>query len=530
MKRRTFLAGTSAAAAVAVLGVPPVALAQRKPGEMIWADQLPGSLDPHSVSDVPMQGYMVNVYDTLYIYHGNPPKIEPWLATGHTVSDDGLTWTFKVREGVKFHDGSLLTADDVVWSFQRVLAIKRGPASAFLPILDAGSVTAPDTTTVQFKLKQAYAPFLAAIPLVVILNKRLVEANIKDNDWGQAWLASNSAGSGAYVLDPATYQPVQQADLKRFPDHFMGWGHNPTPVEIVRKRNILETTTRVNALIKGDIDATDSYLPTDQVERVLASKTATVSKDQSMRVMVLRMHNRRPPFDNVNYRRALSHAFNYKGFISGVLKDYAVRNAGPIPANLWGAPADLPPYDYNLDKAKELLAKAKAEGAPVEREVEIQIQQHLAQTTQAAQILQQDLRKIGVTLKIVPNLWPQLVASTGKPETTPDMWVHWVSTYFVDPENWIGQMYDSRFHGTWKASSWYQNDKVDALLGEARGLAEQDKRRPLYEEASRIVVADAVDIWIYNTIEIRGLSNRVRGFSFTPIGSGAEFRGISLAG
>jgi peptide/nickel transport system substrate-binding protein len=105
-----------------------------------------------------------------------------------------------------------------------------------------------------------------------------------------------------------------------------------------------------------------------------------------------------------------------------------------------------------------------------------------------------------------------------------------VSTYFVDPENWIGQMYDSQFHGTWKASCWYKNEKIDNLLREARRLADHDKRKALYEEASRIVVAEAPDIWIYNTIELRGLSNRVQGFRFTPIGSGANFRVISLKG
>jgi peptide/nickel transport system substrate-binding protein len=226
----------------------------------------------------------------------------------------------------------------------------------------------------------------------------------------------------------------------------------------------------------------------------------------------------------------MSHSFNYKGFIDGVLKGYAVRNAGPIPVSLWGSPKDLPPYDFNLDTAKEFLAKAKAEGAPVDREIEIHIQQHLAQTTQAAQILQQGLRKIGVNLKIVPNLWPQIVSSTAKVDTTPDMWAHWVSSYFIDPENWIGQMYDSQFHGTWKASCWYKNEKVDALLRDARRLDDQGKRQPLYEEASRLVVADAADIWIYNAIELRGLSNRLRGFRFTPIGSGADFRIMSLTG
>jgi peptide/nickel transport system substrate-binding protein len=527
MKRRTFLKGASATATAALIG-DRVALAQHKPNELVWADNLPGSLDPHALSDVPMQGYMINVYDTLYVNRDNPPKLVPWLATGHTVSDDGLTITFKLRDGVKFHDGSPLTSADVVWTFNRLLNVKKGPASAFLVVLDANGITAPDPTTVVFKLKQPYAPLVAATPLVAILNRRVIEPNVKDNDWGQAWLASNSAGSGSYVLDPSTYQPVQQIDLKRNHDHFMGWSHNKSPIEIVRRRNILETTTRVNALIKGDVDCTDSYLPPDQVERVLASKTATVSKDQSMRVMVLRMNNKKAPFDNLNFRLAMSHAFNYKGFIDGVLQGYAVRNAGPIPVNLWGSPKDLAPYDFNLDTAKQFLAKGKAEGAPVEREIEIHIQQHLAQTTQAAQILQQGLRKIGVNLRIVANLWPQIVSSTAKAETTPDMWVHWVSSYFIDPENWIGQMYDSQFHGTWKASCWYKNDKVDAFLGEARGLDDQNKRQALYEAASRVVVADAADIWIYNAIELRGLSNRLRGFQFTPIGSGADFRTMSL--
>ena len=527
MKRRTFLMGTGATVTAALMGGR-VALAQRKPDELIWADNLPGSLDPHALFDVPMQGYMINVYDTLYVNQDNPPKLVPWLATGHTVSDDGLTVTFKLRDGVKFHDGSPLTSEDVVWTFHRLLNVKKGPASAFLTVLDPSGITAPDPTTVVFKLNQPYAPFPAVTPLVAILNRRVIEPQVKDNDWGQAWLASNSAGSGSYILDPKTYQPVQQIDLKRNHDHFMGWDHNKSPIEIVRRRNILETTTRVNALIKGDVDCTDSYLPPDQVERVLTSKTATVSKDQSMRVMVLRMNNKKAPFDNLNFRRAISHAFNYNGFIDGVLKGFAVRNAGPIPVNLWGSPKDLPPYDFNLDTAKEFVAKAKAEGAPVDREIEIHIQQHLAQTTQAAQILQQGLRKIGVNLRIVANLWPQLVSSTAKADTTPDMWVHWVSSYFIDPENWIGQMYDSQFHGTWKASCWYKNEKVDTLLRQARRLEDQGKRQTLYEEASRLVVADAADIWIYNAIELRGLSNRLRGFRFTPIGSGTDFRIMSL--
>ena len=91
---------------------------------------LPNGLDPHVVFDVPMQFYMLNVYDQLYQYEGNPPQLKPWLASSHQVSPDGLVWTITLRDA-KFHDGSPITAEDVVYSFRRLLAIKRGPSAAF---------------------------------------------------------------------------------------------------------------------------------------------------------------------------------------------------------------------------------------------------------------------------------------------------------------------------------------------------------------------------------------------------------------
>ena len=106
-----------------------------------WA--LPFNLDPHQVFDVPMQGVMLNAYDGLYRYQNDPPEIVPWLAESHTVSEDGLVWEFKLRSGVKFHDGSEMTAEDVVYSFRRVLALALAPAGAFLPILTQDRITAP---------------------------------------------------------------------------------------------------------------------------------------------------------------------------------------------------------------------------------------------------------------------------------------------------------------------------------------------------------------------------------------------------
>ena len=94
----------------------------------------PANLDPHQIQDLGMTQYALNTYDNLYRYEDNPPKMRPWLATDHTVSADGLIWEFKLREGVKFHDGSEVTGADVVYSFQRLLALGRAPAAPWLSV------------------------------------------------------------------------------------------------------------------------------------------------------------------------------------------------------------------------------------------------------------------------------------------------------------------------------------------------------------------------------------------------------------
>jgi peptide/nickel transport system substrate-binding protein len=501
--------------------------AEAQPRPLVWGDTLPATLDMHAVFDVPSQFVLLNAYDGLYRYQGN--DLVPWLAEGHTVSADGLTWEFRLREGIRFHDGSAMTAEDVVWSFRRLVALNRAPAAAFTPVLKPENVTAADARTVRFILNQPYGPFLAAMPIVAILNPRVITPNIVNNDWGAAWLAANDAGSGAYVIDPATYQARVSLDLKRFPGHFMGWAHNAKPVEDVRSRPVMETSTRVLALMRGEIDATDSYLPTDQVERVDRNARTRVAQDQSMRVFLLRMNNRKPPFDNLDARLCFAHAFNYEGFNNIILKGLVVRNAGPNPNNLWGNPPDLAPYKFDLALARQHCDRARAAGAPLGREIEVHVQTELEQTVQAAQMFQADLRRVGVTLKIVPNTFAGIVTATATAPTTPDMWVHWVSAYFIDPENWVGQMYDSRFHGTWKASSWYSNPEVDSLLTRARTSVVQADRQALYAAATRIVVRESPDIWVYNTVNLRGLTRRVQGYNFSPVGSGGELRSVSLA-
>ncbi len=519
----------AAATAAVLLGLALATAPAAAQNVLVWGDNLPANLYPHALYDVPSSFIQLNVYDNLLRYEGNPPQLKPWLAESYTVSKDGRTWDFRLRKGALFHDGTEITAEDVVWSIKRILGMNKAPAGPF-KAAKIESTTAVDRYTVRFVLEKPYAPFLSIIPVLTIVNRKQVEPHIKGDDWGFGWLASNSAGSGAYIVDPSNYIPVKQLDLKRHVKHFAGWSHNPKPIDVVKAREVAETATRVNALIKGDVDIGDSYLPTDQVERLQKTKDVVVQRNESMRIFVIRMNNARPPFDNLNFRRCLSHAFNYEGFIGVILKNFAERNPAPIPKNLWGYPQDIKGYDFDLAKARAECDKARAAGAPVDREIELRFQAQLDQTKQAAQLFQSDLTRLGLKVKLITDTWPNLTASTAKVETTPDMWIHWVSAYFIDPENWIGTMYDSQFHGTWKASSWYRDAKVDELLRAARAIPDQAQRAKLYAEAARQVVEDAADIWVYNTVELRGVRSRVKGFKFSPVGSGNELRWMHLEG
>src|SRR5258705_3253007 len=192
--------------------------------------QLPANLDPHQVFDVPMQAMMFNAYDNLYRYQNEPPEIVPWLAESHTASADGLVWDFKLRPGIKFHDGSEMTAEDVVYSFHRVLALALAPAGACVKILKPENVTAPDPLVVRFKLETSYAPFFAAIPSISIVNPRAIKAKEIDGDWGKTWLASNGAGSGAYRIVPAGYRPLEFLDMEINESHLPGSKDNSQPV------------------------------------------------------------------------------------------------------------------------------------------------------------------------------------------------------------------------------------------------------------------------------------------------------------
>ena len=496
----------------------PRAVAQSR---FVFANASPyDTLDPHQILDVGRVASRVNLYDGLLRWLDNPAKLEPWLAESYTVSDDGKKYTFKLRKGAKFHDNAEIKATDVVYSMERILGLKGQSFPLFSDLVLPGSTKAVDDDTVEFNLAKASAIFLAVVPEVHVVNTALVKKNEKDGDWGKVWLSKNEAGSGSYKLK--RYDPAIGFTAERFKEHWnTQWGAKP--IEEIEFRTVIELNSRVLGLIKGDFHGTDGYLPQDQIKRMRETESLYVAEAESMRIFYSIIHSGREPMNDINFRKALSHAFDYDGFNKNILSDSVARNPVPLPNNIWGAPKGVKGYTYDLDKAKEYIAKMKAPP----REITIGALAGYQQTEQAAALLQASLAKIGVKSKILAEPWSVVSTKMRNEQQMPDLLFLWKSTYYADPNNWVGEMYACDQIGQ-RNNSWYCNKEVDALLTAALATTDQTKRAANYEKAATMVMEDAGGIFVYNTKWFGPFNKKVTGIRFCPIGDGQEMRWASM--
>lgn len=476
------------------------------------------TLDPHTVFDVARVATRLNFYDGLYRWVDNPPQLIPWLATEHSVSEDGTVWTFKLRDDVEFHDGSLMTAEDVVYSMERMLALASGAGALFQPLLDPGSTTAIDDHTVEFKLKEPSAIFGSFVPDILVVNADVVKENEEDGDWGGQFLTDNVAGSGSYSLK--RYDPAIGFIGERNADHFAGW--DDKFYDEIEFRTVVETNTRIQGLMRGDYQGLDGYLAPDQVQRLREADDVKIIEAESMRVYHIAMHNGRAPLNDLNFRKAMSHAFDYEGYIESIMQGTVARNPTINPGNLWGTP-DVEGYDFDLEKAQEYLDAYKAEHGEEIRTLKIGTLAGFAETEQTAALMQNSLAQLGIDVEIESAPWPVISSNMRNPETMPDMVPYWKSTYYADPNNWIGEQYGSRYAPTRNVSA-YHNPEVDKRLEQALLTTDQSERDQLYQEATKMVYDDAAGIWIYNTKWFGPYAENVMGIRFSPVGNGQDMR------
>jgi peptide/nickel transport system substrate-binding protein len=202
------------------------------------------TLDPHVVFDIGRIATRLNMYDCLVRWVDNPPTPQLWLAEKIDIAPDALTYTITLRPNATFHDGSPVTAEDVVWSMERILALKKGAFAMFNGVVAPGTTKAVDAKTVRFTLTKPYAVFTSTLSELWVINSKLARQHEKADDWAADWLARAEAGSGGFKL--RRYDPAIGFIADRFEPHFAGFGNsNITSTEF---RVVLETASRALGL------------------------------------------------------------------------------------------------------------------------------------------------------------------------------------------------------------------------------------------------------------------------------------------
>jgi len=524
--RRTFIKGLGAGAALTMgSGIFP-AISKSKlvgsvpPWKLVWSIPSPfQGLDPHTAGDDAPYSFKMNLYGQLYRYQDSPPKIVPWIAKGYDADPGGQQFTVYLKEGLKFHDGNEITAEDVRFSVERTIEMKKQVGGTLSPILAKDSVKVIDKYTCQFNLRRPSGYFIAALPMLAIVNSKLLRKHDKDGDYGATWLTDHEAGSGAYMLKKWDFAKGWVG--VQWPDWPGGWSGNH--LKEIEFNTIIEVSSRISSLLKGQSHALELFVPPDQIKRLKGNPNVNVIPNTSLSTFFIRLNYTRPPTSNIHYRKALNYAFPYDPYIEKVMHNNVVRSeGGPLPNKMWGRPEGLKIYKTDMEKAKKELAIAKKE-LPTEdfnREVTVKAIKGYGSTKLAALYLADVAGELGLKFKVVEEPWTVLSSAASKKDTTHDIWMHWRNAHIVDPVTWIGRLYTPEYQGTFSGSTYYDNPEVTPLLVKAGSIAAQDERKKLYEKACSLIVEDAADIWISNE-KLNGVfTSDVHGWRYCDVAFG----------
>ena len=448
----------------------------------------------------------INMYNTLYQVVPGTTDVQPELATGYSVSEDGLAYTFTLRDDVNFHDGTALSADDVVYTFERMLALKTGTYRNFGNVTGAETV---DASTVQVNLSKPFPGMIPALTRLYIMNSDVVSANEKDGDWGQTWLQSNEAGSGPYTL--TAFQPEQQYTLDAVADYWKGWHSNYA--ERVVFRVIREESTRRLALQRGEVDWI-RVGSADVFNEIKATEGLIAETQQTFNQLYFTFDTQQPPLDDPLVRRALSLIYDYNGHVDIIRQGFADVGRGPFPPGIPYFDESMEPSRTDLEEARRLMAEA---GLPHGGFTpEMAYQGTSPEETAAMQLMQSAASQIGITIRPIAVEWTAKIELYSKPATTPGLGTIWMYPSYPDPDVYLFPLGHSSQAGQLNFAR-YSNERFDFLIESARSEVDPVRRQDLYREAQAIWVDDVPYMNVVLGQTLSAQRSYVSGFSASPM-------------
>jgi len=447
------------------------------------------------------------IYEPLLLYKNR--NFIPRLATSWEKSADAKVWTFKLRKGVKFHNGEPFNAEAVKFSYNRVLRINKGPAQYFASFEE---IKVLDDYTVQFVCKYP-------VPLDTVLAGPFgtgIVAPKLTAEKGDEWISQgNGCGTGPYKL--VKWEKDVQIVLEKFDDYWQGW--KPNQYEKVILKWVKEPSTRAMLLKGGELDIDDQGFEIDVLTGLKKQPELEVINTGIWQNLEFLLHTQKAPTDDLNVRKAICYAINYDELVKYIFGDTASKNLTPIPRRMYDHDPSLRTYYYDPQKAEALLKKSKYADQLAKGKLKLTIDDPLPEFHSVVLYLQAALQKVGLDVEIDTTPWPMIFNKLIKKDTAPNMAVmHWGSQQDTAWERFI-DMNKTKKEGenifNW---SYYSNPEFDKLLDQARLLegVDREKAKESYSRLQQMLLDDATSLLICDTNRVAVLNKSVKGYETNP--------------
>jgi peptide/nickel transport system substrate-binding protein len=459
----------------------------------------PDQLDPHKTTAYFSFEVLENVFDTLVEPDANL-EMRPALAESWEVSPDQRVWTFHLRRGVTFHDGSPFGAADVVYSYRRIIDEQLANVDKFSAVTD---VTAVDPATVRITVKQPTPNLLTNLggfKGMAIVSRANVES-------GQ--IATHPVGTGPFSFATAT--SGDSITLKANPTY---WGGAPK-VSGVTFRFISEPSTALSALQAGEVDWTDS-IPPQRVSQLRDDESLRLTVTPSNDYWYMALNEAKAPWNDVRVRQAIAYAIDRDAIVAATSYGTAAKNQLAIPeGNPWYTPYSR--YSYDIEKAKSLLAEANA----TPKTLDMLVTTEYPETVTAAQIVADNLAPLGIAVDIRTVDFATWLDEQNNGNFDMLM-LAWLGN--IDPDDF----YYAQHHtdGTSNAQK-FSDPEVDRLLDAGRVETDRDLRHRDYAKAATLIADKVSYLYLYNSSVIQAWTPALSGYEARRDGA-VRFRGAVL--
>jgi peptide/nickel transport system substrate-binding protein len=448
----------------------------------------PDPMDPQLTSPTYARVIRKNVYEPLVSYAAGTVDLEPKLATEWEVSDDGLVYTFTLRDGVTFHDGTPMDSDDVKASFDRASKVEGDRANMGSTYLVAvKEVRAPSPTTVEIELKAQTPLFLGNVPKIAILSSDDIEQHAEGGDLANKWFNENANGTGPWKLDEV--KSGQSYTLSRNEDY---WRDPPAGgYDKIVVRVIADSARQAQLLQRGELDLGSDMSIRDMVNADKSDEVKLVDDPvpNPTMTMIGSLNAGRAPLNDITLRRAIIAAFPYAD-MAEFYQGYGQPPTNLLPASYPGA-KEFPDLEQNLDEARSLLEEAGYGEGGKQLKLRYVAFQGLEDTRQAGLLLQDALKEIGVDLEVEVLPFATFFEQIGDTKTAPDISPGYEAPETNDPFFWFNKLtgktgfYNLTFTNT---------KELDDTISAGQATTDDAEREELIGKAQDLIVENAVII------------------------------------